>query len=185
MLNRKQSPPFSLLRWTGTSLLMLLLSSSVDSLRTRVGSFWASQSATLLSDAIIAACSVLKSLPPAPPLPAPLFLERDLWWSGVNFDTWSLMVTFPGEVLSNSMVKEAWPWAVEQTLQFYCVSQRQSVNTTKPSGARWSTFLKKMDVLLSLICILIWSTQLMVSVVEWLLLCAEQTVAISFFCVVY
>lgn len=185
MLNRKQSPPFSLLRWTGTSLLMLLLSSSVDSLRTRVGSFWASQSATLLSDAIIAACSVLKSLPPAPPLPAPLFLERDLWWSGVNFDTWSLMVTFPGEVLSNSMVKEAWPWAVEQTLQFYCVSQRQSVNTTKPSGARWSTFFFKMDVLLWLICILIWSTQLMVSVAEWLLLCAEQTVAISFFCVVY
>lgn len=105
--NNKQPPPFSLLRWTGTSLLMLLLSSSVDSLRTIVGSFWASQSATLLSDAIIAACSVLKSLPPAPPLPAPLFLERDLWWSGVNFDTWSLMVTFPGEVLSNSMVKEA------------------------------------------------------------------------------
>ena len=109
--------PFSLLRWTGTSLLMLLLSSSVDSLRTRVGSFWASQSATLLSDAIIAACRVLKSLPPAPPLPPPLFLERDLWWSGVNFDTWSLMVTFPGEVLSNSIVKEAWPWAVEQKLQ--------------------------------------------------------------------
>lgn len=105
--DRKQAVPFSLLRWTGTSLLMLLLSSSVDSLRTKVGSFWASQSATLLSDAIIAACSVLRSLPPAPPLPAPLFLERDLWWSGVNFDTWSLMVTFPGEVLSNSMVKEA------------------------------------------------------------------------------
>lgn len=108
---------------------MLLLSSSVDSLRTKVGSFWASQSATLLSDAIMAACSVLRSLLPAPPLPAPLFLERDLWWSGVNFDTWSLMVTFPGEVLSNSMVKEAWPWAVKQMLQFYCVSQRQSVNT--------------------------------------------------------
>lgn len=106
---QKQHPPFSLFRWTGTSLLMLLLSSSVDSLRTRVGSFWASQSATLLSDAIMAACSVLKSLAPAPPLPAPLFLERDLWWSGVNFDTWSLIVTFPGEVLSNSMVKEAWP----------------------------------------------------------------------------
>ncbi|TNN64328.1 hypothetical protein EYF80_025458 [Liparis tanakae] len=94
-------------RWTATSLLMLLmllLSSSVDSLRTSVGSFWASQSATLLSDAIIAACSVLKSLPPDPPLPAPLFLERDRWWSGVNFDTWSFMVTFPGEVASNSMI---------------------------------------------------------------------------------
>lgn len=106
-VNREQPPPFSLLRWTGTSLLMLLLSSSVDSVRTSVGSLWASQSATLLSDAIIAACSVLKSLPPAPPLPAPLFLERGRCWSGVNFDTWSLMVTFPGEVLSNSMVKEA------------------------------------------------------------------------------
>lgn len=114
-LHRKQTSPFSLLRWTGTSLLMLLLSSSVDSLRKRVGSFCASQSATLLSDAIIAACSVLKSLALAPPLPAPLFLERDRGWSGVNFETWSLMVTFPGEVLSNSMVKEAWPWANEKT----------------------------------------------------------------------
>lgn len=99
---------------------MLLLSSSVDSLRTTVGSFWANQSATLLSDAIMAACSVLRSLPPAPPLPTPLFLERGLWWSAVNFDTWSLMVTFPGEVLSNSMVKEAWPWAAEQTCTLTC-----------------------------------------------------------------
>lgn len=120
--------PFSLLRWTGTSLLMLLLSSSVDSLRTRVGSLWASQSATFVSDAIIAAWSVLRSRPPVPPLPVPLFLERHLWCSDPNFDTWSLMVTFPGEVLSNSMVKDAWPWAVEQTLQFfYCVRQYQSV----------------------------------------------------------
>lgn len=120
--------PFSLLRWTGTSLLMLLLSSSVDSLRTRVGSLWASQSATFVSDAIIAAWSVLRSRPPVPPLPVPLFLERHLWCSDPNFETWSLMVTFPGEVLSNSMVKDAWPWAVEQTLQFfYCVRQYQSV----------------------------------------------------------
>lgn len=120
---QKKKIPFSLLRWTGTSLLMLLLSSSVDSRRTMVGSFWANQSATLLSEAIIAACSVLRSLPPVPPPPAPLFLERDLWWSGVNFDTWSLMVTFPGEVLSNSMVKEACPWAEDQILQF-CICQR-------------------------------------------------------------
>lgn len=127
---QKQQPlPFSLFRWTGTSLLMLLLSSSVDSLRTSVGSLWASQSATLLSDAIIAAWSVLRSLPPAPPLAAPLFLQRGLWWSDVNFETWSLMVTFPGEVLSNSMVNEAWPWAVKKTLQFcYCVSQAELLN---------------------------------------------------------
>lgn len=143
----KLRSPFSLLRCTGTSLLMLLLSSSVDSLRTSVGSFWASQSATLHSEAIMAACSVLRSLPLTPAPPAPLFLERGRWWSGVNFDTWSLMVTFPGDVSSNSMVKEAWPWAVEGN--FYTTSLSvEFTNVFKPV----ITTLGKSTIYSKLLC---------------------------------
>lgn len=94
-MNKCDGVPLSLFRWTGTSLLILLFSSSVDSRLTIGGSFWASQSATLLSEAMMAACRVLRSLPPT-------------WgeFLGRGRDTWSLMVTFPGEVLSNSMVNE-------------------------------------------------------------------------------